>query len=51
MEAERQAKQAIAEAEKLKAEIEAEASIATQQKEKAQKDLNSAKSGFLAKIF
>ena len=51
LEAERQAKQAIAEAEKLKAEIEAEASIATLQKEKAQKELNSAKSGFLAKIF
>lgn len=51
LEAERKAKQAIAEAEKLKAEIEAEASIATLQKEKAQKELNSAKSGFLAKIF
>ena len=51
LEAERRAKQAIAEAEKLKAEIEAEASIATLQKEKAQKELNSAKSGFLAKIF
>lgn len=51
LEAERQAKQAIAEAEKLKAEIEVEASIATQQKEKAQKELKSAQSGFLAKIF
>ena len=51
LEAERQAKQAIAEAEKLKAEIEAEASIATQQKEEAQKELKTAQSGFLAKIF
>ena len=51
LEAERQARQAIAEAEKLKAEIEAEASIATLQKEKAQKELKSAQSGFLAKIF
>ena len=51
LEAERQAKQAITEAEKLKAEIEAEASIATQQKEEAQKELKTAQSGFLAKIF
>ena len=51
LKAERQAKQAIAEAEKLKAEIEAEASIATQQKEKAQKELKSVQSGFLAKNF
>ena len=51
LEAERQAKQAIAEAEKLKAEIEAEASIVTQQREKALKDLKTAQSGFLAKIF
>lgn len=51
LEAERQARQAVAEAEKLKAEIEVEASIATQQKEKAQKELKSAQSGFLAKIF
>jgi len=51
LEAERQAKQAIAEAEKLKAEIEAEASIAIQQKEEAQKELKTAQSGFLAKIF
>ena len=51
LEAERQAKQAIAEAEKLKAEIEAETSIATQQKEEALKDLKTAQSGFLAKIF
>lgn len=51
LEAERQAKQAIAEAEKLKAEIEVEASIATLQKEKAQKELKSVQSGFLAKIF
>ena len=51
LEAERQAKQAIAEAEKLKAEIEAEVSIATQQKEEAQKELKTAQSGFLAKIF
>lgn len=51
LEAERQARQAIVEAEKLKAEIEVEASIATQQKEIAQKELKSAQSGFLAKIF
>lgn len=51
LEAERQAKLAIAEAEKLKAEIEIEASIATQQKEEAQKELKTAQSGFLAKIF
>ncbi len=51
LEAERQAKQAIAEAEKLKAKIEAEASIVTQQKEEAQKELKTAQSGFLAKIF
>lgn len=51
LEAERQAKQAIAEAEKLKAEIETEASIVTQQREKALKDLKTAQSGFLAKIF
>ena len=51
LEAERQAKQAIAEAEKLKAEIEAETSIVTQQKEEAQKELKTAQSGFLAKIF
>ena len=51
LEAERQAKQAIAEAEKLKAEIEAEASIVTQEREKALKDLKTAQSGFLAKIF
>lgn len=51
LEAERQARQAIAEAEKLKAEIEAETSIATQQKEEALKDLKTAQSGFLAKIF
>ena len=51
LEAERQAKQAIVEAEKLKAEIEAEASFATQQKEEAQKELKTAQSGFLAKIF
>ena len=51
LEAERQARQAIAEAEKLKAEIETEAAIATQQKEEAQKELKTAQSGFLAKIF
>ena len=51
LEAERQARQAIAETEKLKAEIEAETSIATQQKEEALKDLKTAQSGFLAKIF
>ena len=51
LEAERQAKQAIAEAEKLKAESEAETSVVAQQKEEAQKDLKTAQSGFLAKIF
>ena len=51
LEAERQAKQTIAEAEKLKAEIEAEASIAIQQKEEAQKELKTAQSCSLAKIF
>ena len=51
LEAERQAKLAIAEAEKLKAEIVAEASIVRQQKEEAQKDLKSAQSGFLTRIF
>lgn len=51
LEAERQAKLAIAEAEKLKANIEAEVFIATQQKKEAQKELKTAQSGFLAKIF
>jgi len=51
LEAERQARQAIAKAEKLKAEIEAEASIATKQKKEALKELKTAQSGFLAKIF
>lgn len=51
LEAERQARKAITEAEKLKTEIEAEAAIATQQKKEAQKELKTAQSGFLAKIF
>lgn len=51
LEAERQAKLAIAEAEKLKANIEAETAIVTEQKEAAQKKLKTAQSGFLAKIF
>lgn len=51
LEAERQAKLAIAEAEKLKANIEAETAIITEQKEAAQKELKTAQSGFLAKIF
>lgn len=51
LEAERQAKLAIAEAEKLKANIEAETAVITQQKEVAQKELKTAQSGFLAKIF
>ena len=51
LEAERQAKLAIAEAEKLKANIEAETAVVTQQKEVAQKELKTAQSGFLAKIF
>lgn len=51
LEAERQAKLAIAEAEKLKANIEAETAIVTEQKKAAQKELKTAQSGFLAKIF
>lgn len=51
LEAERQAKLSIAEAEKLKANIEAETAVITQQKEVAQKELKTAQSGFLAKIF
>ena len=51
LEAERQAKLAIVEAEKLKASIEAETAVVTQQKEVAQKNLKTAQSGFLAKIF
>ena len=51
LEAERQARLAIVEAEKLKANIEAETVIITQQKEVAQKELKTAQSGFLAKIF
>ena len=51
LEAERQAKLAIAEAEKLKANIEAETAIITEQKVAAQKELKTAQSGLLAKIF
>ena len=51
LEAERQARLAIVEAEELKANIEAETAIITQQKEVAQKELKTAQSGFLAKIF
>lgn len=50
-EAERQAKPTIAEAEKLKANIEAETAVITQQKEVAQKELKTAQSRFLTKIF
>lgn len=51
LEAERQAKLAIAEAEKLKANIEAETAFVTEQKEATQKELKTAQSGFLATIF
>ena len=51
LEAERQARLAIVEAEKLKANIEAETAIVMEQKEAAQKELKTAQSGFLAKIF
>ena len=51
LEAERLAKLAIAEAKKQKAEIEAETAIVQQQKDEAKKELKSAQSGFLAKIF
>jgi len=50
LEAERQAKLAIAEAKNKKEEIEAETAIIVDQKDKVQKDLKSAQSGFLAKI-
>ena len=51
LEAERQARLAIAEAVKEKNEIEAETTTLTQQKEEAKKDLETAQSGFIAKIF
>ena len=51
LEAERQARLAIAEAVKEKNEIEAEAATLTQQKDEARKDLVNAQSGFIAKIF
>lgn len=51
LEAERQAKLAIAEAKMQKEEIEAETAIIVEQKDQAQKELKSAQSGFLAKIF
>lgn len=51
LEAERQAKLAIAEAEKQKAVLEAEVAEVKQLKDEAQKELKTAQSGFLAKIF
>lgn len=51
LEAERQAKKAIEEARQQKAAIDEETATVMQQKDEAQKDLNTAKSGFLAKIF
>ena len=51
LEAERQARFAIAEAVKEKNEIEAETATLTQQKDEARKDLETAQSGFIAKIF
>lgn len=50
LEAERQAKQAIAEAEMQKTEIEEKLVVVLRQKEEAQKDLKNAQSGFIAKI-
>ncbi len=51
LEAERQARVAIAEAVKERTEIEAELADVTQQKDEAQKELKTAQSGFIAKIF
>ena len=51
LEAERQAKLAIEEAKRQKAEIEAETAVIQRQKDEAQKELKTAQSGFLAKIF
>lgn len=51
LEAERQAKLAIEEAKRQKAEIEAETAVIQHQKNEAQKELKTAQSGFLAKIF
>ncbi|MBQ0072901.1 MAG: hypothetical protein KBT34_01760 [Prevotella sp.] len=51
LEAERKAKLAIEEAKQQKAEIEAETAIIQHQKDEAQKELKTAQSGFLAKIF
>lgn len=51
LEAERQAKLAIEDAKRQKAEIEAETAVIQHQKDEAQKELKTAQSGFLAKIF
>ena len=51
LEAERQAKLAIEDAKRQKAEIEAETAVIQHQKNEAQKELKTAQSGFLAKIF
>ena len=51
LEAERKAKLAIEEAKQQKAEIEAETAVIQRQKDEAQKELKTAQSGFLAKIF
>lgn len=51
LETERKAKLAIEEAKQQKAEIEAETEIIQRQKDEAQKELKTAQSGFLAKIF
>ncbi len=51
LEAERKAMLAIEEAKQQKAEIEAETAVIQRQKDEAQKELKTAQSGFLAKIF
>lgn len=51
LEAERQARLAVAEAEREKAEIEAETADIKEQRDKAEKDLKAVQSGVLAKIF
>lgn len=51
LEAERQAKLAVAEAEREKAELEAETADIKEQRDKAQKDLKTAQSGAFAKLF
>lgn len=51
LEAERQARQAIADAQRQQAEIAEETADIIQQKDEAKKELDTAKSGFMAKIF